>query len=509
MPLKHKQKPVRNVAGEGEGYNMEIGILSYGGYLPKTRLQKSVIAKAHRWFNPGLGGLGKGERTMANWDEDTVTMAVEAARDCMGGFDRRSLSAIYLASTSFPFLDRQNAGIVGDALDVNPDAMTLDISSSQRAGTSALMQALRSNGEGPVLVTAAEKRRTKAASPQELTYGDGAAALLVGEGDVIARCLGMVTEAVDFVDHFRSETSEFDYGWEERWIRDEGYMKIAPRVVRALFAKTGLGGGDITTFCFPTAARGVAGKLAKTLGIADAAAADNLQAVCGETGAAHPLVMLAHALDTAAPGDKILVVSFGQGCDALLFEVTPALKALPARRGIAGSLARRREETNYHRFLAFNDMVPMERGLRSEVDKMTGLSTHYRNKDMSQKLMGGECRECGTIQFPKTRVCVNPNCGATDTLDDHPFADKRAKINSFTIDRLTYSPDPPAWYGMVQFEGGGRLMNDFTDIAPDAELEVGMEMQMMFRVKDYDDNRGFRRYFWKATPVEDGTEKGV
>lgn len=487
---------------------MELGILAYGGYLPRARLQRGEIAKAHKWFNPGLAGLGKGERTIANWDEDSVTMALEATRDCLTGLDRGSLSALYLASTSFPFQDRQNAGIVADALNINSDALTLDLASSQRAGTSGLVLALRSADSGPVLLAAAEQRRTKAASPQEMTYGDGAASVLVGRGDVIARFVGAATEAVDFVDHFRGQGEAFDYSWEERWIRDEGYMTIVPRVVSALLDKTGVAAADINSFCFPVAAKRVAGMIAKKLDISDAAVADNLQAVCGETGAAHPLVMLVKALETARAGDKILVVGFGQGCDALLFEATDALAKLPTRRGITGSLARRRPETNYQRFLTINELVLMERGIRSEVDKGTSLSNHYRNKNMTQKMMGGCCSECGTVQFPKSNVCVNSNCSAVATQEDHPFAEKTGRLNSFTADRLTYSPDPPAYYGMVQFDGGGRLMNDFTDIDPDAELKVGMEMRMMFRVKDYDEKRGFRRYFWKATPTDDTSKKG-
>jgi uncharacterized OB-fold protein len=54
---------------------------------------------------------------------------------------------------------------------------------------------------------------------------------------------------------------------------------------------------------------------------------------------------------------------------------------------------------------------------------------------------------------------------------------------------------------MVQFAEGGRAMLDFTDVDADAELSVGDPMRMMFRIKDYDNKRGFRRYFWKATPV--------
>jgi len=481
---------------------MDLGILSYGGYLPRARLQRAEIARAHAWFNPGLMAFAKGERTMANWDEDSVTMAVEAGRDCLAGIDRSIVTGAYMASTSFPFQDRQNAGIVADALDLNSGIQTIDLSSSQRAGSSSLLIALQaSRGNGPVLVTAGEKRRTKAGSPLELTTGDGAAALLVGEGNVVARLVGGHTESVDFVDHYRGQDDSFDYTWEERWIRDEGYMKIVPTAVGKLLEKVGVQAADITTFCFPSAMRRVADGLAATLGLADDAVADNLQTCCGETGTAHPLVLLVHALESASAGNKILVAGFGQGCDALLFEVTEAIDQLPDHIGISGHLTRKRDEDRYSRFLAFNDLMTMERGIRAEVDRQTGLSTLYRNREMSQELKGGHCTACGTNQFPKSRICVNPACGKTGTQKDEPFADKPAQLNSFTADRLIYSPDPPMYFGMVQFEGGGRLMSDFTDIDPDGGLEVGMPMKMVFRVKDYDSQRGFRRYFWKATPA--------
>ncbi|HUJ02062.1 MAG TPA: hypothetical protein VLW75_00375, partial [Rhizomicrobium sp.] len=86
------------------------GITSYGAYIPRLRLQRKAIAQANAWFAPGLLGGAKGERAMANWDEDAVTMAVEAARDCIPAHDplkdRAFVDAIYFASTSMPFADR-------------------------------------------------------------------------------------------------------------------------------------------------------------------------------------------------------------------------------------------------------------------------------------------------------------------------------------------------------------------------------------------------------------------
>jgi uncharacterized OB-fold protein len=144
-------------------------------------------------------------------------------------------------------------------------------------------------------------------------------------------------------------------------------------------------------------------------------------------------------------------------------------------------------------------LVKIEKGLRAEVDKQTPLSTLYRKRDMILGFVGGRCRTCGTVQFPKSRICVNPNCNAVNTQDDQPFADFPARTLSWSADYLTYSADPPAHYGMVQFEEGGRLMADFTDVDVGA-VEVGMHMRMVFRIKERDPQRGFVRYFWKAAP---------
>ncbi len=476
----------------------DIGILSYGAYLPRLRLQRKSIAGANSWFAPGLRGLAKGERAMANWDEDSITMSVEAARDCLAGRDRSQIGQLMLASTTHPYDDRQNTGIAANALNLASSLAVLDVTGSQRAGTSALATALAAANGSEILVTAGEHRRTKAASPQEMNYGDGAAAILVGKGKPIARLLAAHSETVDFVDHFRGADAEHDYAWEERWIRDEGYMKIVPRAIEAVLKAAGAKADSITHFCMPCTLSRVGPAVAKRAGIAEGAVRDTLAAVCGDTGAAHPLLMLVHALQEAKPGDRILVASFGQGSDAMLFEVTDAIAQLPARRGVKGSLARRKEEQNYAKFLAFNDHVVLERGMRSETDKATPLSTLYRNRDMVTGLIGGKCRTCGTLQFPRGRYCVNPKCNALDSQDARPFSDVPASVMSYTADSLTYSPSPPHYYGMVQFEGGGRMMADFTDID---EVEVGMPMRMMFRIKEYDPARSFVRYFWKAAPA--------
>jgi 3-hydroxy-3-methylglutaryl CoA synthase len=169
-----------------------VGISAFGGYVPRRRLQRKAMAEANSWFNSGVKGLAKGERSMCNWDEDPITMAVDAARDCLQGERPDNIEAIHLASTTLPFTDRQNAGIIATALNYGDDMSSMDISSSQRAGTTGLINALKlvAGGEGNILYTAAEKRRTKAATANEMLFGDAAAALLVSKDAGVAELVG-------------------------------------------------------------------------------------------------------------------------------------------------------------------------------------------------------------------------------------------------------------------------------------------------------------------------------
>lgn len=479
----------------------ETGILSFGAYIPKRRLQRSAVFAANAWFAGGLRGLAKGERAIGNWDEDSITMAVEAARDCLTGVDRSAVGGVILASTTLPFADRQNAGIAKEALNLADEVAALDVTGSQRAATSALIQAL--SGTKTQLVAAADLRKSRAASEGELIQGDAAAAVLVGQGPVIARLLGSHSVTTDFVDHYRATGEDYDYGGEARWIRDEGYAKVMGGAIKAALFRFGVDGAAIAHAVIPVSVKGVPESLAKAAGIGAEAVADTLQATVGDSGAAHPLLMLSAVLERAKPGDKILLTSFGQGADILLLEATEALAALPKRLGVAGHLAIRQEDSNYMRYLFHRGIVDVEKGPRAEMDQKQQGTTLYRNRKAVLGLIGGRCTKTGTVQFPKSEISVNPNDRAQGTQEDYPLADKRARIVTFTADALTYSPDPPSFYGTIDFEGGGRMNAEFAEVTA-AEVEVGTAMRMVFRIKAVDEQRSFKRYFWKAVPAEGG-----
>ena len=479
-----------------------IGIVSSGGYIPRLRLQRSAITKAMGWFAPNLLGAAQGERSMCNWDEDTLTMAVASARDCIVDMDKSEIDAVYLASTTMPFADRDNAGILKTALNLKNNISTADFSTTLKAGTTALISGLESIKGGDrkeILVVAADKRRSKAASIQEMRFGDGAASLLLGRENLIAEFIDSYSVSYDFVDHYRGSSTTYDYNWEERWIRDEGYTKIYIEAILGLLEKASTKINDVAKIIYPCPVKRTHTSIAKSLGAKLEQVADNMHEVTGECGSAHPFVMLAQELENAQPGDKLIVAGFGQGADVLLFQVTDNIKNLNSKQIISKHLACKKAEHSYTKWLLFNELIDTEMGARAEADNRTPLSTLWREHKLILGFVGGICKECNTPQIPSDRVCVNPDCGAVDSQEEYEFSNRPARVLTFTGDNLGASMDPPAIFGMIQFEGGGRMLMDFSDCELD-DVEVGVPMELSFRKKYYDKNRGFTGYFWKAIP---------
>ncbi len=477
------------------------GIVSCGAFIPRLRLGRGRIAEAMGWLNPGLAALD-GERSACNWDEDSLTMAVEAGRGALARAGSPGIERLGFASTTFPFADRSNATLVATALGLEGSLRTLDLGGSQHAGTGALSQALAecgAPGSGRALVVAADRRLARPGSVQEARYGHGAASCVVGPEDGIARLIGARHYAADFVDHYRAADGSFDYALEERWVREAGWLDLVPKAVTPLLAEAGAEAAAIDHFVV-AAPSGTAPRLAAALGIRREAVADALDATCGDTGCGHPLLMLAQVLDSAAPDAWILVVGFGQGVDALLFRTTTAVASSRPSATVAATLAARTEEPSYTRFLSHCGLLAPDLGMRAERDNRTAQSVLWRKRDAVTAFTGGRCRACGAVQFPPSRVCVNPACRQADTQEPHRLADSAGRIKTFTEDWLAYSARPPLIYGNVEFAEGGNAFIEFTDFGP-GEARVGSPVRFAFRLKDIDRLRGFRRYFWKAAPA--------
>jgi 3-hydroxy-3-methylglutaryl CoA synthase len=479
-------------------------IVSAGAYVPRLRLPRAVIAASMGWLDSSPSRAG-GARSACNWDEDALTLAIEAAR---GALRRMSAPhALHLASTSLPFADRSNAALAAACLDLPTAIETLESTGSLRAGTAALANAARRSGS--TLVVASDARLAKPGSAQEMRMGHGAAALLVHAGGApasesgtptLAEILAAAHVAADFVDHYRMAGEEFDYWLEERWIRDEALQRLPAQAIAAALHAAGITAAEVAHFAMPGPAS-VARRVANDAGLAQAALADALEADCGDTGSAHPLLMLLGALERAREGDLILLLGLGQGVDAIVLRAGAALAAWRAGSGpLTATLARRRDEPSYTRFLSQAGLLDVDFGMRAERDNRTAHSVAWRKHDIIDAFRGGRCRDCGTVQFPRSRVCVNPDCRRTDSQDIYRLADSTGTVKTFTEDWLAYSRRPPYVYGNVSFAEGGNLLMELTDLDA-GELAVGDRVRFVLRIKDHDPLRRFRRYFWKAVRV--------
>jgi 3-hydroxy-3-methylglutaryl CoA synthase/uncharacterized OB-fold protein len=454
-----------------------------------------------------MGFLGNapspGEKAVVNWDEDSISMATNAGIDCLKEIDRSKVDGLYFATTTQPYMVRQNSTIISGALDLKSDIRTNDFVACTKSGTSALItafDAIKGGSASSILVAAADCRTGKPGSPQEHLFGDGAAALLVGNDNVIATLEGHYSVSYDFPDRWKSDGEKFEHAWEDRFIRDEGYSKIVPEAIVGLLKKCGMAVKDLAklVFCYPYPREHAA--LAKKLGAEPGQIQDIMLDKVGDTGSAYALMMLVAALEDAKPGDKILVASYGDGSDALLFKVTDNITKMKKRKGIKGSLAARKELASYEKYAAFRNAIPVDIGLRGETIPYTALSVWWRERKGIMALYGTKCKHCGTPQYPANRICVNPKCRAIDEMEPYRFSDKKAIVFNYTSDNLAASISPPTIYGVIDFEGGGRAWLDFTDCDLE-DIKVGVPVELSFRRKYSDEVRGIHSYFWKVIPA--------
>jgi len=442
-----------------------------------------------------------GEKAVGNHDEDSLTMAVNAGVDCLTGLDRNKVDSLFYATTTAPYRERSNAGIIATALDLKPQIRIADFSDSLKSGTTALLSScdsIAAGSETSILLCASDCRLGPAGSFQEEMYGDGAAALLLGDKKVIATLEGSHSISYDFVDHWRHEKERFNRIWEDRWVRDVGYSKFIPEAISGLMNKYNINPKDIAKVCFPCMYTRAHANIGKQLGFEPDQLQDHMFTTVGLTGTANPLMLLVAALEDAKPGDKIIVASYGSGSDAMLLEVTPEIKKIKGRKGVKNSLANKKDLTSYEKYVTFKQVLAIDIAGRGEEAVPSSSSILWRDRKKALALVGSRCRRCGTPQFPPQRVCVKPDCGAVDEMEEYRFSDKRGHIFTYTGDNLVYTPDPPELYGVIDFEGGGRSQFSLTDCDLD-EVEVGMPVEFTFRLKYYD--RGVTGYTWKAVPV--------
>lgn len=468
-----------------------VGIKSYGVYVPFHRLERAEIAKFWGGFRV------PGEKAVANFDEDSVTMGVEACRDCLKGIDINGVDGLCFASTTSPYAEKQSATVLATVLDVKRTTRTMDVSGSLRSGTNAVITATESikGGLSNFLVCSSDLRLGLPNGSKELELGDGAAAFLIDDSELVATIDKVYTVNNELYDVYRPMTDRFVRSWEDRFVREIGFMKVVPETVRAALNEFNMAPGDFARAVIsapnPSYLAGVASKLGFD---PKAQAIDPLWGQAGNLGTSHPMMLLAAALDQAKPGEKLLWVSYGDGCDVMVLTVTEHIAKTQEKRSVERML-NSKASTSYQKYLRWRDLIDLEPPNRPREEPASAVAL-YRDRKCGLALFGSKCNNCGTIQYPVQRICME--CQTKDNFDYYPFADKQGKVVTFSHDNLAVSADPPTTLAAIDFEDGGRIMMDITD-RDISQIQVGSSVEMTFR--KFRDASGITVYWWKSRPV--------
>jgi len=464
------------------------GVIAFSGYVPYRRLDRAEIAQI-----VGQGG-GKGTRSVASYDEDSTTMAVEAARLALRATAVVPQQVLF-ATTTPAYADKTNATAVHAALRLPAAAGAFDIGLSPRSAVGAVTLALSSTM--PTLVVSADERTGLAGSIEEAMQGDAAAALVVGDerdGPVVAELIGAASVTEEYVERWRAPGELRTKVWDERF-SEVATVPLAVQAWNAALESAGVMAGDVARAAVAApvqrVARSVGGKLDGVQ------VGDDLSSTVGITGAAHPGLLLVSLLEQSAPGDVIALVSAADGADVLLFRATDALAAYRPTRPLAAQIAAG-GPVPYGKFLAWKGVLPVEPPRRPEPQRVSATAA-ARNTEWKFGFAGSSERDTGVVHVPPARVSRD---GAhTDEMDVAPLADKQGTIATFTVDRLAYSPSPPIVFAVVDFDGGGRLPVELTDV-DESEVVIGARVEMTFRRLFTAD--GIANYFWKGRLVRDG-----
>ena len=469
------------------------GIVSYGSHIPFCRIERGEIAGA--WG----GRSGGGEKAVANFDEDSVTMAVEAASDSIRGRDRQSIGGLYLASTSLPYRLKQGAALVATALDLPRQTSTVDFTDSIRSGTSALLVAVDAVNAGrwrQVLAVASDCQVGAPGSEVERESGDGAAALLVGESDVVVEIETAYTHYDEFIGTWKTQGDLFPRSWEDRFVITEGYMRNMREAVSAVMTERNLTPGDFSRAILYASNDRNLRTLASNLGFDfETQIQNSLLPAVGDTGTAFVMMELVEALDQAEPGDRILVANYGDGADVVILRVTPRISDAQAERRQKNRIASKKLLSNYEKYLRFRQVLTVEAERRRPAEETSAVAL-WRDRREVLALYGTRCKRCGTLHFPKQRVCAE--CQTKDEFEEVRLS-RTGKLFTYCMDYLAPSLDPPMVKAVVDLDDEGRIFCQMTDVGDSDELRIEMPVEMTFR--KIHEAAGFYNYFWKCRPV--------
>jgi hydroxymethylglutaryl-CoA synthase len=317
--------------------NRPVGLVGYGLYIPRYRIAAQEIARV---WTDGQGGVPVESKSVPGPDEDTITMAIEAARNALAraALPAERLGAVWVGSESHPYSVKPSGTIVAEALGATPWVSAADWEFACKAGSEALTAAMALVGSGMqayALAIGADTAQGRPGDALEYTASAGAAALLVGPAEeALATIEATVSHVSDTPDFFRRADRAYPVHG-NRFTGEPAYFHEVQAAGRRLLGELGREPGDFTYAVFHQPNGKFPQAVAKRLGFTDAQIAPGLLSpTIGNTYSAAALAGLCATLDVAQPGDTIFLASYGSGAGSDAYALT-VTERLPERRGRA------------------------------------------------------------------------------------------------------------------------------------------------------------------------------
>jgi hydroxymethylglutaryl-CoA synthase len=323
-----------------------VGIITYGVYIPRYRIKVEEIARVWGANAADIsGGLGVFEKSVPDMDEDTATIAVEAARNalCRRRIDPEKIGAVYVGSESHPYAVKPTACTVGEAIGATPNMTAADLEFACKAGTAGIqmcMGLVKSEMITYGLAIGSDVAQGAPSDALEYTAAAGGAAFLIGRENPIAVIHHTCSFTTDTPDFWRREGQDYPrHGG--RFTGEPGYFKHTEGAARLLFEQVNKTAQDFEYAVFHQPNAKFPQKVANTLGFKPEQIRPGLVVSrLGNTYSGASPIGLAATLDIAKPGDRIFVASFGSGAgsDAFDVEVTDTIDSEAFNRHAAPSV---------------------------------------------------------------------------------------------------------------------------------------------------------------------------
>lgn len=313
------------------------GIVGYGVYLPIYRIKVSEIAAVwHKDPDEIISGLHITEKAVPGYDEDAISMGVEAGRRAllMSGISSRLVGSVYIGSESHPYAVNPSSTSVAEYLDIGNDYLAADLEFACKAGTAGMqitLGLLDSKKISYGLIVGSDTAQGKPHDVLEYASASTACAYLLSNNDneIIARVLETSSFSSDTSDFWRRDGERYPSHF-GRFTGEPAYFNHVLSESNKLLAISGLKPGDFDYCVFHMPNGKFPRQVAKKLGFRPEQLAPSLTVeTIGNPYSASSLLGLASVLDIAKPKQKIFFVSYGSGAgsDGFIFETTLQLVA--------------------------------------------------------------------------------------------------------------------------------------------------------------------------------------